>query len=217
MFEPRTVIRSERTSRANRIMLYLAGLVLVFIVGFVVAVKLLGHPLPEPLAALPEGKQYANTVDLLEDESPDFATRWKYDSLAAEIKCLADNIYFEGRGENTQGQIAIGLTTINRVQNKHFRDSICDVVWFQAEDRNTGKLTAHFSWTLDGESDRPRNKELYGKITRLASALLAEGSLNNIVDFTKGATHYHADYVKPYWAKEMEQVATLGAHLFYKG
>jgi len=30
------------------------------------------------------------------------------------------------------------------------------------------------------------------------------------------ATHYHADWVLPYWADSVTKVATVGAHVFYR-
>ena len=35
-------------------------------------------------------------------------------------------------------------------------------------------------------------------------------------NYTKGADHYHADYVNPYWAKSMVKTTTIGRHIFYK-
>ena len=35
-----------------------------------------------------------------------------------EVECLAKNIYFEGRGESLQGQIAIAHVTLNRQKDK---------------------------------------------------------------------------------------------------
>ena len=32
----------------------------------------------------------------------------------------------------------------------------------------------------------------------------------------EGATHYHADYVQPWWAKKMEKTVKLGDHIFYR-
>lgn len=144
------------------------------------------------------------------------ASNWEYDSIKQEIKCLADNMYFEGRNQTTHGKIGIGLATINRVKSKHFKNNICDVVWFKARDRRTGKMTAHFSWTLDGKSDKIANKPVYQEIYRIAEAMIAEGSLDNFYDFTEGATHYHADYVTPYWASEMMQIAQIDDHIYYR-
>jgi len=35
-------------------------------------------------------------------------------------------------------------------------------------------------------------------------------------DVTKGATHYHADYVSPYWAKNEKPLTTIVDHIFYR-
>ena len=35
-------------------------------------------------------------------------------------------------------------------------------------------------------------------------------------DITLGATHYHANYVRPYWADKLKYTVTYGSHLFYK-
>ena len=32
----------------------------------------------------------------------------------------------------------------------------------------------------------------------------------------KGATFYHANYVRPRWAASMVKVATIGTHVFYR-
>ena len=50
----------------------------------------------------------------------------------------------------------------------------------------------------------------------LASAMLAEGILENLIDITDGADHYHALYVKPYWRTKMEIATTIGVHRFYR-
>ena len=35
-------------------------------------------------------------------------------------------------------------------------------------------------------------------------------------NYTKGADHYHADYVNPYWSKKLQKTSTIGRHIFYK-
>ena len=32
---------------------------------------------------------------------------------------------------------------------------------------------------------------------------------------TAQATHYHADYVKPYWSEKMVRLTKIGRHIFY--
>ena len=46
----------------------------------------------------------------------------------SDIHCLAENIYFEARGESTAGKMAVALVTLNRVMDERFPDTICGVV-----------------------------------------------------------------------------------------
>src|SRR5688572_22282571 len=45
-----------------------------------------------------------------------------------ELRCLAENIYFEARGEPLKGQYAVAEVTLNRMVSPFFPDSECDVV-----------------------------------------------------------------------------------------
>ena len=138
---------------------------------------------------------------------------WSFDGpLDNEINCLALNIYFEARAESERGQLAVAHVTWNRVNSEHYPDSICGVVWQQNEHRKTGNVSAQFSWTLDGKSDRPKNKDLFEQIKRLATMFL----VNKPEDFTGGATHYHANYVNPYWAKSLRKLVQVDTHIFYR-
>jgi spore germination cell wall hydrolase CwlJ-like protein len=39
---------------------------------------------------------------------------------------------------------------------------------------------------------------------------------NKYRGITEGATHYHADYVSPKWAPELDLVGSIGMHIFYR-
>jgi len=124
-----------------------------------------------------------------------------------EIKCLADNIYFEARNESMKGQIAIALVTLNRIKSKDYPNSICKVVWQYKQ----------FSWTIDGLSDKPTNLKSYEKSMKIATYIVeSKLSGNYIPDFTDGATHYHANYVSPYWIYGLIKVSSIDNHIFYK-
>ena len=74
--------------------------------------------------------------------------------------CLAKNIYFEARDQSTKGQIGVALVTINRVNSKHFPNTLCKVV-HQGQINRYGKMIlhkCHFSWYCDGKSDTPKDK-----------------------------------------------------------
>ena len=132
------------------------------------------------------------------------------------MHCLAQNIYFEAGHEPHEGKIAVGLVTINRVKSAMYPDSICEVVWQVGKSSRSGKSVAQFSWTRDGKPDVPRNMAAWEEAKALAYEMLEGGNLDNFEDFTKGATHYHATYVKPYWRHKYERVAKIGLHIFYR-
>lgn len=163
-----------------------------------------------------------NEAYFLEEHTPEakpqilnLYSRWIFKSLDKEVDCLAKNIYFESWQEERKGQIAVALVTLNRVKSGYYPSSICDVVWQQTKNRR-GKRVAQFSWTLDGRADVPKNETAWEQSLELAREILANGSLDNFTDFTRGATHYHAVYVHPKWRKQMEKVMKIGLHIFYR-
>ena len=46
--------------------------------------------------------------------------------------------------------------------------------------------------------------------------VIAKNILGKQSNYTKGADHYHADYVDPYWAKSLTKTVKIGRHIFYK-
>lgn len=48
-----------------------------------------------------------------------------------------------------------------------------------------------------------------------AMNLIATMEQGLLTDNTAGATHYHADYVTPYWISNMRYLTTIGGHHFY--
>ena len=68
------------------------------------------------------------------------------------------------------------------------------------------------SWYCDGKSDTILNLEVYDKILGLADYLIPNGYF----DITDGATHYHADYVRPDWAKTKTKTIEIEDHIFYR-
>lgn len=135
--------------------------------------------------------------------------------IETALMCMALNIYHEARGESLAGQIAVSQVVMNRVASPRFPDTVCGVVkqakyhaWSDIPIRNK----CHFSWWCDGLSDKPQDDEAMLRATILAQNIL-EGRITNI---SEGATHYHANYVMPYWADEMTQVLQIEQHIFYK-
>ena len=70
----------------------------------------------------------------------------------AELKCMAENIYFEGRAEPMVGKIAIGHVVMNRIEDKRFPDTICGVV-------KQGPVRE--SWKTRQHKDLPKKDRIY--------------------------------------------------------
>tara|TARA_Y100001938_G_scaffold113141_1_gene155173 strand:+ start:3670 stop:4179 length:510 start_codon:yes stop_codon:yes gene_type:complete len=136
------------------------------------------------------------------------------------VNCLAMNIYHEARSQSIAGQIAVGQVTLNRVNDDRFPNTICEVVTegpHRPSWKGTGELIpvrhrCQFSWYCDGKSDSIRQPHIYKKIRKLANILIREG----MVDITSSATHYHAYYVQPAWAKTKRRTTKIEDHIFYK-
>ncbi len=116
---------------------------------------------------------------------------------ANSYHCMVENVWHEARGEGLRGMHAVALVTMNRVKQRN--KTVCEIV-YEAQ---------QFSWTNDVTGDMQDNIVN----VRRAVANVMTGSIR---DFTKGATHYHANYVKPYWAKDMKKTVVVGKHIFYR-
>jgi len=143
-----------------------------------------------------------------------------YDS-GEHVQCLAMNMYHEARDQGTAGRLAVSAVVLNRVNDSRFPNSVCEVV-LQAQMKPSWKTglpvpirnKCQFSWYCDGKSDEIKDVKTYKKILDFAGVILH----NNIrfIDITDGATHYHADYVKPDWAKTKTRTTEIGDHIFYR-
>ncbi|MFO1185916.1 MAG: cell wall hydrolase [Bauldia sp.] len=128
----------------------------------------------------------------------------------AEQRCLAEAIYFEARDEPVAGQEAVAQVVLNRVKNPAYPNTICGVVYQNAELRNA----CQFSFACDGQPDVADEPRAWVTARDIAlRAVMGELAWNDTVG---SSTHYHATYVKPDWARTMRKVATIGTHIFYK-
>lgn len=131
---------------------------------------------------------------------------------AADLQCLALNIYHEARGEPVAGKIAVAKVTLNRAASPHYPDSICAVVFSNAWSRKYKRRVAAFSWTNDELSNIPRETAAWRESLALARSVY-EGAVSSEVG---DALFYHAAEVKPTWARTKKQVARIGRHIFYR-
>ena len=70
-----------------------------------------------------------------------------------------------------------------------------------------------FSWFCDGKSDEPKNVKEYEQMLNFSLTMLSNSYI--LIDITDGALFYHADYVKPSWAKTKHRTTEIGDHIFY--
>ena len=135
---------------------------------------------------------------------------------AKEVECMAKNIYYESRSEPIEGQIAVAQVTLNRVQDTRFPNTICEVVkqGLTYESGHPIKNKCQFSWYCDGKSDKMKNHDLETKVLITVYETLSLWYQG--IDITEGATHYHADYVNPGWAKKLRYTTRIGTHKYYK-
>ncbi len=122
--------------------------------------------------------------------------------------CLAKAIYFEARGEPAKGQAAVAQVVLNRALTKGFPRTVCDVV-YQGKHRKTG---CQFSFVCDGQPDRITERKAWETAKKIADDVAHGWRRSSALT---NATHYHATYVKPYWAPTMKRLARIGQHVFY--
>lgn len=126
----------------------------------------------------------------------------------AEENCLARAVYFEARSESELGQLAVAKVILNRVKDPAYPKSICGVVYQGSGARNS----CQFSFACDGLPDDVRQPAAWSNSKRIAQKALAGDSQ---VAAIGSATNYHADYVRPKWAKNMKRLIKIGRHIFY--
>lgn len=126
----------------------------------------------------------------------------------AEENCLARAIYFEARSETDMGQLAVAKVILNRVKSPKFPKSICGVVYQGSGSRNS----CQFSFACDGQPDDVKQPGSWDHAKKIAQRAIAG---DPAVAMMGSATNYHADYVKPKWAKSMRRLTKIGRHIFY--
>jgi spore germination cell wall hydrolase CwlJ-like protein len=123
-----------------------------------------------------------------------------------EVDCLARNIYFEAGAEPRLGKIAVAEVTMNRVKNKHYPKTVCEVV------HQRTRTVCQFSWVCEGKGTIVPNAT-WRESRKIAESILISKRKYGIIGEAK---FFHADYVYPNWADTKEVVAQIGQHIFYR-
>jgi hypothetical protein len=124
------------------------------------------------------------------------------------LECLTQAVYYEAASEGADGGRAVAQVVLNRMRHPGYPASVCGVV-YQGSERTTG---CQFTFTCDGSLMRRPIESLWAR-----SRKIAEEALKGKVFAKVGhATHYHADYVLPYWADSLDKTVQIGRHIFYR-
>ncbi|MEO7504799.1 MAG: cell wall hydrolase [Sphingomicrobium sp.] len=205
-------------------------LALIALGGVVNAMPTLGHlsqpqarltapPVPAPAAATelrdiaPQDAVALNARIPVAQGMTDAAAPFALGKASVEARgqaldCLTSAVYYEAGQESDEGQRAVAQVIVNRVRHPAFPNSVCGVV-YQGSTRSTG---CQFTFTCDGSLARAPMTDAWDRARRNAKAIL-DGEVYAPVG---RATHYHANYVVPYWASSLVKTQVVGAHLFYR-
>ncbi|SOB87721.1 Cell wall hydrolase CwlJ, involved in spore germination [Sphingomonas guangdongensis] len=126
---------------------------------------------------------------------------------ARALDCLAAAVLYEA-GDDPTGERAVAQVVLNRVRHPAFPNSVCAVV-FQGAERRTG---CQFTFTCDGAILRAVRPEAWGRARAIARAALT-GQVDRRVGH---ATHYHTDWVVPYWSSSLDKITEVHTHLFFR-
>ena len=134
------------------------------------------------------------------------------DGDEAELACLAEAVYYEARSEGVYGQIAVAEVILNRRDHPDFPDTICEVVHQGYDPRAATLHRCQFSYFCDGRPEKVTDANQLARIR----AMLWNVVNSDVRGLTRGATHYHASYVSPSWARRMFRVTQIDTHVFYR-
>jgi N-acetylglucosaminyldiphosphoundecaprenol N-acetyl-beta-D-mannosaminyltransferase len=130
------------------------------------------------------------------------------DDRERALTCLTQAVYYEAAGEGPDGERAVAQVVLNRMHHPGYPASVCGVI-YQGSERATG---CQFTFACDGSLLRSPAPALWARARKIA-----EDSLDGKVFGAIGhATHYHADYVLPYWADSLDKTVQIGRHIFYR-
>jgi len=148
---------------------------------------------PLPASSPVDSSSLAQLVETIPDDLP----------LSRDLRCLAQAIYFEARGEPLDGQLAVGAVIVNRTTSGRYPSDYCSVV----------TQPGQFSFVHHGRIPSPDEASLAWSRAQ-AIAQIAHRDLWHSA--AGEALFFHARYVRPGWARNKVQLATIDSHIFYR-
>lgn len=162
-------------------------------------------------------------------------TLFNLQTIDKQVFCIAQNTFFEARGESFKGKVAVSEVVVNRTESEEFPDDPCGVikqsvvvtVTEKSDDKEieVKKKVCQFSWFCMGMKTIPlrdragnvRQETLKEWRDSVAAAMLVyHGHIDSV---TKGATHFYSTKIgTPGWArrKNLEHAGSIGGHTFLR-
>ena len=144
----------------------------------------------------------------IEPPARPFVLRASSEDRARAEQCLTQAIYYEAGFEPEDGRAAVAQIVLNRLRHPAYPKSVCGVV-YQGAQLPTG---CQFSFTCDGSLARTPAPDAWAQAKTIAKRVLSGFVVGRVGE----ATHYHADYVLPYWSPSLVKITQIGAHIFYR-
>lgn len=155
--------------------------------------RFVAEPVVQQLPQQAEAESLAELVTMLPEEA----------DLSDELKCLAQAIYWEARGEDLDGQLAVAQVIINRTENHRFPANYCGVVTQRSQ----------FSFVRSGRIPDVRT----GTRAWHRAKAIARIAHDDLWDSEVGdALYFHARRVRPSWSHTKLARATIDSHIFYR-
>lgn len=130
--------------------------------------------------------------------------------ITPEIRCLAQNIFYESRSEKDISQIAVGYVTINRITSDRYPNSICKVI----KEKHGG--VCQFSWVCHPQHVKwnEQDKQDWQKALQIAILIMTK----KLPDPTNGSLYFFDKRLSMRWtkSKKYQYVGIIGSHKYYK-
>ena len=128
-----------------------------------------------------------------------------------DLKCLAENIYFEAGNQSELGKVAVGVVTLNRTMDHRFPNSVCGVVKQSTSGENGPRC--QFSWWCNPDRVINTRSKNWEESVKVAEKIL-DGSIQTIDLGLQHILYFHSVNINPRW--KLHKVAQIGDHIFYR-
>lgn len=146
-----------------------------------------------PSPTLIEAGSLAEMVRMVDPREP----------MSRDMRCLAGAVYFEARGEDLDGQLAVAQVIVNRTEDGRFPRSYCGVV------------------TQPGQFSFMRGRRMptirEGSAAWARAVAIAQIAHKGLWESqAEDAVFFHARYVRPGWSRSKTRLAQIDTHIFYR-